>query len=121
MGIPLNQWITITRGPYKIIVADSLDKRSQGLQGVTSLPENTLMLFPNINPGSYFHTINCFLSLDIVPISNSGEVLNIYTVKPNTKKVGPTPYLTSKILEAPAGWFHNKGIRIGDYVPLLNI
>jgi uncharacterized membrane protein (UPF0127 family) len=59
--------------------------------------------------------------MDIVPLSNSGEVLNIFTVKPESNKVGPMPYMTSKVLEGPAGWFKKNGIRPGDYVPLLNL
>ena len=118
---PLSQWTIVTKGPYKILIADSLCKRIQGLQGTKSLPENTLMLFHGIYPGIYFHTRNCLFDMDIVPISNSVEVLDIFTAKPESSQIGPMPYLTSKVLEAPAFWFKKNSIRPGDYVPLLNL
>lgn len=118
---PINQWPLIERKPYRIIVADTSCRRVQGLQGAIHLPPKTLMLFPDITPGTYFHTKNCLFDMDIVPLSSSGEVLNIYTVKPNSLKIGPMPIATRKVLEAPAGWFKQRGIRVGDFVPLLNL
>jgi uncharacterized membrane protein (UPF0127 family) len=117
---PINTWETIKRGPYVIIVAGTPCQRIQGMQGTPSFPEDALMIFRGMPPGTYFHTRNC-IPLDIVPISSNGEVLAIWTVKSNRSGVGPAPYFTSKILEAPAGWFKKKNIRVGDYVPLFNV
>lgn len=116
----LDTWEVIKRGPYTIIVADTKCQRVQGMQKTKSLPENTLMIFRGVSPGTYFHTRDC-IPLDVVPISSNGEVLTIWTVDPNTTNIGPAPYFTSKILEAPAGWFKKKNIRVGDYVPYLNV
>jgi len=116
---PIDTWEITKRGPYTIVVSNTLDQRIQGMQGTASLPNNTLMLFRGIPAGTYFHTRNC-IPLDIVPISSSGEILDIWTVGSNRENIGPAPYFTSKVLEAPAGWFKSKKLKVGDHVPLLN-
>jgi len=119
--IPLSDWTAIKKGPYTIILANTICKRLQGLQCIKKLPRDTLALFKNISAGTYFHTRNCLFSIDIVPLSNTGEVLRMWTVNPNNNNIGPMPYFTSKVLEAPAGWFRNKNIKVGDFLPLLNL
>lgn len=117
---PIDKWEIIRRGPYTLVIASTSAQRSQGMQGTTSLPSDTLMLFRGVPAGMYFHTRNC-IPLDIVPISNNGEILAIWTVGSNREKIGPTPYFTSKVLEAPAGWFKSKNIKVGDQAPLLSV
>lgn len=117
---PIDTWEIVKRGPFTLIIAESLCQRIQGMQGSSGLPENTLMLFRGMAPGTIFHTRNC-IPLDIAPISSSGEILTIWTVGSNISGIGPAPYFTSKVLEAPAGWFKKKNLRAGDYVPLLNV
>ena len=117
--LPINKWKIKQAGPFRILIADTLCKRSQGLQGVPSLPQNTLMYFPGILPGSHFHTNNCLFKMDICPVSRHGQLLDIFTAKPKTSRIGPMPRHTVAVLEAPAYWFAKNGYRKGDYFPFI--
>jgi uncharacterized membrane protein (UPF0127 family) len=117
----VSSWHTVKRGPYQIIIPQGHCQKTQGMQHLTSFPPNTVMLFKHLPKGMYFHTRNCKFPLDIVPLSNLGEVIKIWTVFPGVSNIGPLPYLTSKVLEAPAGFFKERNIRAGDYLPLFNL
>tara|TARA_B100000941_G_C28145987_1_gene370100 strand:- start:112 stop:483 length:372 start_codon:yes stop_codon:yes gene_type:complete len=117
--IPINKWQVKHAGPFKILIADTLCKRSQGLQGVPHLPKNTFMYFPGVQPGSSFHTNNCLFKMDICPVSRHGQLLDIFTAAPKSNRVGPMPPNTAAVLEAPAHWFINNGYGKGDYFPFI--
>jgi uncharacterized membrane protein (UPF0127 family) len=117
--LPINKWQVKQAGPFRILIADTLCKRSQGLQRVPRLPENTFMYFPDVHPGTHFHTNNCLFEMDICPVSRHGQLLQIFTAAPETSSVGPMPSHTAAVIEAPANWFINNGFRKGDYFPFI--
>ena len=116
--IPISDWGFIQKHPYKIILAETPCQKNQGLQHTKELPTDSLLLFFGISPGTYFHTRNCYFPIDIVSLDKYARVLNIWTVKPNLQRIGPTPAGISKVLEANAGWCSKNGVRVGDRVPI---
>ena len=121
MRLPINKWRTLNRGSYKVILAETPWQKAQGLQGIKSLPRNTVVLFTNIPADHYFHTINCHFPIDIVSIDAYGKVLSIWSVPTNRVQVGPTPPKTAHVLEAPAGWSRSKGVGIGGILTGFNV
>lgn len=114
MGSNIELWPKTRVGKHIIIVASTSDQKRQGLQFVTNLPENRLLLFPNMPSGNYFHTVNCLFAMDIIPLNHQNQILDIWTVGTNMKLVGPTPKQTSAVIEAPAGWAKKQRLKIGD-------
>ena len=88
---PILNWYSEKRGPFKVIFADTLCKRWQGVQWTEYMPPNTLMLFKTIPPGMYFHTKNCLFPIDIISLNKLGLVLKIWTAYPNQLQIGPMP------------------------------
>lgn len=101
-------------GSYTIVIASEPWQKVQGLQGVKSLPFKTLMLFTELRPGIFFHTVNCLMPIDILPLDISGKVLDIWNnIRPNQEWIGPTPEHTFFVLEAPGGWAKNLKLEKG--------
>lgn len=119
--IPISQWGKIEHGGLTVIIAKSPCQKQQGLQGVKLLPEKTFVLFLNILPKTTFHTKNCFISMDIIPLDYLGRILDIWTVTPGVEVVGPTPAFTNKVIETNAGWAKQAGLKKGDMIPLILI
>lgn len=111
---PITNWNSELRGDQLVYLADTPCKMKQGLQGVRYMPPATLVLFPHILPGTYMHTMNCHLPMDIIFLDKDGKVLSKTTATPNKKKVGPAPKGTAKVLEAPAGWCKHRCVTRGD-------
>lgn len=112
--IPISSFRKVKNGIYTLIIADSICEKYQGLRNVPLLQKNHLMLFTNVSPNIHFTTEECLFSLDIVPLSSKNKILDIWTIKPNMKNIGPTPLGTKKVLEGPAGYFKRNGWTIGD-------
>jgi len=110
---PISTWPSEIRGPFNVILADTLCKRWQGLQWVKNLPQSTLMLFKTIPPGIYFHTRNCLFPIDIISLNSLGLVLKIWTVYPDQSQIGPMPLGTKYAIETNAGWAASNMIKIG--------
>lgn len=111
---PINNWFRIHKKNYTIVIADTPFKRKLGLQRITQLQKNVVVLFTNIQEGSNFHTNNCFINIDIVPIDKHGKILSIWSnVKPNESYIGPFPKGTMAVLEANAHWFKRNRYQIG--------
>ncbi len=89
------------------------------------VPDGTGMLFVYQEPG--MHTIwmkNCFVSLDILWLSDKGQVLHIVEQAPpcddpgaDCPEYGPL-FLSTYVLELPAGSVAAHGIRVNDRIEL---
>lgn len=100
-------------GKYTVYVASTLEQKKQGLQFISQLPTNHLMLFPGMAANSYFHTVNCAFPMDIVSLNSDNKVLDIWAAGPNMKSIGPTPPTTTSVIEGPLGWSKKANLQIG--------
>jgi uncharacterized membrane protein (UPF0127 family) len=104
-------------------LADTEEKRRQGLSGKTSLPENDGMLFifdPKSNPNFWMKNMN--FPIDIIWISDK-KVVRIdknAEPEPNTPdeklKLYYSPGEIDHVLEVNAGFSDKNGLMIGDNV-----
>lgn len=105
-------------GTLRALVADTPDSMARGLSGLSSLPSNTGMLFimPREGP-AHFWMRNTHIPLDIAFLDKDAKVLAIQLMEPETGAAahdGPVKF----VLETDAGWFSNKGVRIGDAIKI---
>lgn len=91
----------------KIVVLKTEEEKNQGLQHVRSLPADTIVVFKNVSPGEYFHTKNCYIVMDIIPVDRKGRALKCWTCAPGLDSVGPMPPGTTSVIEANGGWLRN--------------
>jgi uncharacterized protein len=106
----------------RVSIADSAEERMQGLSGRAGLAPDEGMLFVFEKEGKYsFWMKDMRFSIDIVWISNSGEIVDMHEfVVPESY---PTTTFTSReparyVLELPAGWAKTYNAKIGEYVRL---
>lgn len=95
-------------------VADDRDERLAGFQhiGEKVLAENLILfVFPWEIQGK-FHMRNVVASLDIAFIKTDGEFISIVRMEPGPKLYGPER-ASKYALEAPAGFFAQRGISPG--------
>jgi uncharacterized protein len=113
---------TVRIGNTKVeaFVADTPEKRAQGLMEITRMDADTgmLFLFPNASPRTFWNK-NTLMDLDLIwmldkrvvgasrlpAITKSQEIVNI---------ASPGP--VHMVLEVPAGWVEEHAIQIGDFV-----
>lgn len=100
-------------GNYTLFFAMTPEEKHRGLQFVSNLKPNQLLVFAGMSSGMYFHTVNCLFPIDIISLDSNNTVLSIWTVSPNKKKIGPTPTGTEAIVEVSAGWSAARGLRPG--------
>lgn len=89
--------------------------RLRGLAGRPQLFPNTGMLFDMEEPGRYgFHMVGVFFPLDIIFVSDIGQVVTIHHNAP-PGEAGPfAPRTPARwIVEAPGGWAESNGVRPG--------
>lgn len=107
-------------GDQTILVELALDGYSQakGLMFRESMPENAgmLFMFPNTQPLSFWMK-NTLIPLDIIYITEEGDVVNVVTAEPCKVQNCPT-YPSDKpakyVLELNAGRAEAIGLRAGD-------
>lgn len=119
--IPISEWDTLQKGPYKIIFAKTPCQSRQGLQGARFLKRDSFIFFVNIKPKTFFHTNNCYFPIDVISLDSRGIVLNIWTAFPGKNKIGPMPPYTANVVETHAGWCKKNGITIGDSLPFFKV
>jgi len=109
-------------GNHKVYIelADTLEKQTQGLSGISKLEEETGMLFPYNPPQMVsFWMKDMLIPIDIIFIKDN-KVVTLYDKvqpEPNTslsqlKRYSPNQ-LIDYVLEVPAGWSQKNGIAIG--------
>lgn len=104
----------------RVEIANSPEKREQGLMFQESLPKDAGMFFIFENSGYHsFWMKNTLIPLDIIFIDKHYTVVDILTAEPCTKEPCPvyTPKTTAQyVLEVPAGYSAEKHIQIGNAV-----
>jgi len=112
----IQEWPRTNIGKYTIIVADTPERKQKGLQFVEALPENHLLMFTDVAPGQYFHTVNCGFPLDIISLNKDLYIVDSWTVGTNIKLIGPTSNKTTSVIEVPAGWARRNKLIIGSHL-----
>ncbi len=105
----------------RVSIADSGEERMQGLSGRAGLAPDEGMLFIFEKEGKYsFWMKDMRFSIDIVWISNAGEIVDIHEAVPPESY--PTTFTAREparyVLELPAGWAKTYNAKIGDGVRL---
>jgi uncharacterized membrane protein (UPF0127 family) len=99
-------------------VADTEEKREEGLSGRLSLSDSSGMLFVFDEPDVYTFTMqDTYLSLDIIFISENKLVIDF---EENTTALALTPITPNNeilyALEVSAGFVEANGVQVGDTV-----
>ena len=103
---------------FKVEIADTKEKRKNGLMFRSSLNIDQGMLF--ILPESSFANVwmkNTELSLDIIFISEENIIVDLLKeVKPLSEKIYTSKMVAKYILEINSGLIDKLGVNIGDEV-----
>lgn len=101
-------------------IADTQNKREQGLKFVTALPENEgmLFIFPGRTAGGFW-MMDTYIPLSIAFVDTNGRILKILDMLPC--KSYPCPFYDPGVfyhyaIEVNLGWFERNRINEGDYV-----
>ncbi|MEK7560176.1 MAG: DUF192 domain-containing protein [Patescibacteria group bacterium] len=116
--------ILIAGKQIKIDIADTEEKRSRGLSGKKSLPENAGMLFVFGIPAQYsFWMKDMRFSIDIIWIDETKKIVAVSeNISPDTYPASFSPSDPVKyVLEVNAGWTQKNGIVVGDNIELIEL
>lgn len=86
----------------KTIVLRSLEEQAQGLIGMKPIPADTFFVFPNVRPGTIFHSRGVLESFDIAFIDAWGRTIFTKTIMP-PHEVVTVPQGAVTAVEARAG------------------
>lgn len=95
-----------------VVVFETPEERAMGLQYVSPIPPDTLFIFPDIRPGSLFHSQNVREPFDLAFLSMDDIILYKATITPE-EGIAVAPQGTWKALEAKGGWFDRWGFLQG--------
>ena len=102
----------------EVLIADSEEKRTNGLMGVTKLSTDTgmLFIFPDSSPRTFWNK-NTLIPLDLIWIS-SGRVIGVSSLSSITQSGNhiislPSPDAVDWVVEVNAGWVRARGVEIG--------
>ena len=117
------RWTISVRGVgIDVEVADSADEREMGFMYREDIPEGTGMLFVFPEPQLLsFWMKNTPVALTIAYIDESGRILEVYDMEPETLSPTRSRRPARYALEVPQGFFERTGIRVGDTVDLSNL
>lgn len=113
--------VTVAGREVRVDIADTPEKREQGLSGRSLLTPDTGMLFVFPQEGRYgFWMKDMRFAIDIVWIGSDGRVVSIAQgVSPDTY---PQSFISSEparyVLELPAGFSDRYDLRVGDRIGL---
>lgn len=113
--------LKINNAVLNIEIADTTEKREDGLSGRENLPENQGMLFPFEKEDYYsFWMKDMDFPIDIIWIGNDLKIVDIAeNISPKTYPKNFKPSRPAKYaIETNAYWIRNNNIKIGDYIPL---
>ena len=99
-------------------VADTIESRSRGLTGRTSLAENDGMLFVIDQSGRGFWMKDVPIPLSVAFISACGEIVAIADMEALSEEFHNTEHEYAFGLEVNLGWFGDHEIGVGDLVEL---
>jgi uncharacterized membrane protein (UPF0127 family) len=105
--------------PFTLEIADTDEKRMQGLMYRKSMPADRGMLFVFQRSGRYeFWMKNTEIPLDAIFLDDTGKVVGIFALKPRDEKsVGPDK-ASKFVIEINAGKAQEAGLKVGDMVTL---
>lgn len=98
----------------KIVIFNTPEERAIGLQYRRYIEPNALFVFPNLEPGSVFHSRNVPERFDLAFLGPDRRVLWKGVVTP-TDEIAPAPAGATIALEAKAGWLSAWGIELGNF------
>lgn len=109
----------------KAKVAYSKEAQSKGLMWVTELKDGEGMIFVYDVPEQLsFWMKNTLIPLSIAFVESNGRISAIYEMSPElgtpdfALKTYQTPTPVNYAIEAPAGWFASKNIKVSDYIDI---
>ena len=109
--------IYIGKNLIEVELADTFEKRQQGLMNRTSLDKDKGMLFIfEKEQYLYFWMKNTSIPLSIAYISSSGQIVDILDLEPYSLKLVKSSYPALYALEVNRGFFKKNGINTGDSV-----
>ena len=117
-----NPVVHIGRTAIEVELANTPEKRQQGLMNRTSLDDEKGMLFIfEKEKYLYFWMKNTGIPLSIAYISSSGQIIDILDLEPYSLKLVQSSKPALYALEVNRGFFMKKGIKVGDTVKLPDI
>ena len=108
--------ISLKMGEHRLTaeVVNTDETREKGLMFRTSMPDNHGMLF--VFPQSSFHSMwmkNTLIPLSVAFIDDTGVILNIADMAPQTLDTHTAAGFARYALETNRGWFAKRGIKAG--------
>ena len=119
LRITPTQEISIDNTRVRVSIADTPEKREQGLSGISSLAADEGMLFVFEKDGRYsFWMKDMLLSIDMLWIGADGSVVSIeHSATPESYPSVFTPATSARyVLELPSGFVAQHGIGVGSKV-----
>src|SRR3989344_1156832 len=105
----------------EVLIADSEEKRTNGLMGVTKLSTDTgmLFIFPDSSPRTFWNK-NTLIPLDLIWISE-GRVVGVSSLPSITESGNQiislaSPQTIDQVVEVHAGWMESHGVQVGNEV-----
>ncbi|TSC72132.1 MAG: hypothetical protein G01um101470_409 [Parcubacteria group bacterium Gr01-1014_70] len=113
--------IQIGNASLNVFVADTPEKRTRGLMGVSHLAEDAgmLFIFSDSSPRTFWNK-NTLIDLDLLWISEN-RVVGISALPSISQSGGEivsirSPKSADKVVEMNAGWAEQRGVKAGDGV-----
>lgn len=116
---PHTKVIVIGNTAITVEVADTYEKRAQGLSGRKQLKEKTGMFFVFDEPQKYgFWMKDMNFAIDIIWFDEYGEIIHILSdVQPETyPETFSPPSAALFVLEVPAGFAKERDMKVGDKI-----
>ena len=105
----------------EVFIADTQEKRTQGLMGISELTPNAgmIFIFPELLPRTFWNK-NTLIPLDLIWIAG-GQVVGVSALPSITESNNqivsvPSPRAIDTVLEVHAGWAEAHGVETGDVV-----
>ena len=119
LGTQITGYIAGVR--HELMVADTPETRATGLMHVTSLPENTGMLFVFDKPGYYpFWMKNTYLPLDLIYLNSNYRVVDlVHGMGPESEVRHVNKNEASFAIELNAGAIDKLGLKSNSRVVLI--
>ena len=103
----------------QVQLADTPEKRSQGLMFKQSAEPGMLLLYPRPTSMSLWMA-NTSMALDVAYITPDWTIAQLVQLQPFDKTPVPSPGPVIAALELPRGWFAKHGIDVGAKAALLD-